>query len=182
MADITTIWNAATQSGDWAIAGATPAAIWDETSSLDLITDIGGGVILDEPLFENFIPGLVSGEDLVTAVALSLLTDQLAGPDDVIPDGSSDPRGWWGDLGAAYPIGSKIWLRLRSKQTSETLALVKDDIQQALAWLIADGVAASVDATTSWVRAGFLGASVLITQPSGGSLKMTFAWAWKGLS
>ena len=53
---------------------------------------------------------LASGDDLASAVLISLFTDGLAGDDDIPPDGSGDRRGWWGDAGEDIPIGSKLWL------------------------------------------------------------------------
>ena len=40
---------------------------------------------------------LQSGGDLTTAVLISLFTDRQARSDDVIPDGTTDQRGWWAD-------------------------------------------------------------------------------------
>ncbi|MGZ3272371.1 MAG: phage GP46 family protein [Caulobacteraceae bacterium] len=125
---------------------------------------------------------LRSGADLETAVLISLFTDRQADPDDLIPDGSADPRGWWGDLDEDRPIGSKIWLRLRSKQTQATLDVVRDDILQALQWLLDDLVASAIDVTTEWVRtgpAGLLGATVTISRDQGDET-LHFAWAWAG--
>ncbi|WP_235210433.1 phage GP46 family protein [Caballeronia sordidicola] len=34
----------------------------------------------------------------------SLFTDRQARADDVIPDGSDDPRGWWRDTDPLHPI------------------------------------------------------------------------------
>ena len=121
------------------------------------------------------------GDDLATAVLISLMTDATASPDDAILDGSSDPRGWWGDQGEDVPIGSRIWLRLRSKQTDAVLALVKADIADALKWLVEDGVATGVDVLTEWTRPGMLGAQVVINRVDAPAQALTFAWAWGGL-
>ena len=127
-------------------------------------------------------PDLLSGSDLETAVLISLFTDRIADPDDKIPDGSGDPRGWWGDLGADRPIGSKIWLRLRSKETDQTLALVKGDIEAALEWLLDDGVASAVAVLTEWTRPTMLGAKIDIDQPGIGRATFRFAWVWNGVN
>jgi phage gp46-like protein len=125
--------------------------------------------------------GDLSG-DLETAVLISVFTDRTAGDDDVIPDASGDPRGWWGDLDADRPIGSKLWLRLRSKQTDTVLALVRNDIADALAWLIDDGVAAAVDVTAEWTRPGMLGARIVIHRASGTTASFRYDWAWKEIA
>lgn len=54
--------------------------------------------------------GLSRDEGLVTLVLICLFTDVRADTDDIIPDNSSDPRGWPGDTFSDYPWGSKLWL------------------------------------------------------------------------
>jgi phage gp46-like protein len=120
---------------------------------------------------------LQSGSDLVTAILLSLFTDRVVGPDDVIPDGTSDPRGWWGD-DQAHPVGSRLWLLSRAKQTNETLARAKEYIAEALQWLIDDGVVAKFGITVEWTRAGLLGAQVRAYRDDGITHAVNFASAW----
>ena len=73
---------------------------------------------------------LAADNGLKTAVLISLFTDRLAAADDEIPDGTEDRRGWWGDMPAdgsapsgapPDPIGSRLWLLARAKQSAETL-------------------------------------------------------------
>ncbi len=127
---------------------------------------------------------LQAGDDIVTAVLISIFTDALAAPDDEIPDGSGDPRGWWGDAYSTSPIGSKLWLYERSKKTGQVLAGVRAAIAESVQWLVDDGVAASVDVQCWWVASsgasGFLGCIVTVAQPSGGASKVQFQTAWGG--
>jgi phage gp46-like protein len=127
-------------------------------------------------------PVLVTGNDLQTAVLVSIFTDRGANPDDRIPDGTGDPRGWWGDIGEDKPIGSRLWLLDRSKQTQEVLNNARDYINEALQWLVDDGVVASIDVQTQWVRDSFLGAQITLYQPTGPQIDLTYAWAWQQLS
>ena len=127
-------------------------------------------------------PAIVTGNDLYTAVLISLFTDRIARTDDVIPDRTGDPRGWWGDVGEATTIGSRLWLLDRSKQTAAVLSNARDYCVEALQWLLDDGVAAAVDVQAQWVRASFLGIQVAIYQPNGQQLSMTYAWAWNQLT
>jgi phage gp46-like protein len=120
---------------------------------------------------------LQSGNDLANAVMISLFTDRVANSDDVIPDGTNDPRGWWGD-DAALPIGSRLWLLSRAKQTTETLARAQDYIAEALQWLIDDGVVARFDILTEWTRSSMLGARVVAYEKGGAALTMNSASAW----
>lgn len=122
---------------------------------------------------------LADGSDLQTAILISLFTDRQANPDDVIPDGSGDPRGWVGDLGQDYPIGSRLWLLSRAKQTGETLARAQDYIAEALQWLIDDGVVAKFDILTEWTRTSQLGARVTAYKTDGATVALNFSSAWK---
>lgn len=179
MADIATFWNTAAGVGDWILSVPRYKVLFNEDGAPLLGED--DRVLLSEDLAEPYVPGLISGHDLETSVLISLFTDRQAGPDDVIPDGTSNPRGWWGDLGQDYPIGSHIWLRLRSKQIDQTLALVRGDIAQALQWMIDDGVVARLDITTEWQGAGFLAASVTLHRADGTTQALRYSWAWKDL-
>lgn len=122
---------------------------------------------------------LASGDDLATAVLISLFTDAQAASDDPITAGANDPRGWWGDLGATRPIGSKLWLRL-GKRTGDTLAKVRGDIVAALQWLIDDGVAARIEVTTQFLASDQLGAQIVVSQSDGPRRALNYAWAWAG--
>jgi phage gp46-like protein len=125
---------------------------------------------------------LASGSDLATAVLVSLFTDRAADPDDAIPDGTTDPRGWWGDTGAASPIGSKLWLLARAKATEAVRLRARDYAEQALQWLLDDGVAAEVAVTAAWARPDLLALDVVIAEPDGRSATFNYQWAWKAVS
>ncbi|WP_225548127.1 phage GP46 family protein [Chromobacterium violaceum] len=126
-------------------------------------------------------PELLSGNDLQSAILLSLFTDREAGPDDVIPHGSGDPRGWCLD-DATHPIGSRLWLLVRAKQTRDTAQRARDYIAEALQWLIDDGVVAKFDITTQWVAPSTLGAQVVAYNASGARSTVQFKWAWNGVN
>lgn len=125
---------------------------------------------------------LESGGDLVTAVLISIFTDRVANTDDDIPDGSGDPRGWWGDAGERYPVGSRLWLLGRSKQLPETAALAKDYIAESLQWLIDDGVVARFDIDTTWIAPAQLGAQVVANRTDGSTVAMNFTSVWQGIN
>lgn len=123
---------------------------------------------------------LTTGDDLATAILISLFTDRVANPDDVIPDGTSDPRGWWGDAGETTPIGSRLWLLTREKQTQETLQRAYDYIVEALQWLIDDGVVAKFDVLVEWTKTSELGAQVVAYKQDGSTVANAYSWAWNG--
>ena len=116
-----------------------------------------------------------------TAVLISLFTDRRAEPSDVIPDAkpgqAADRRGWWGDLDQDYPIGSRLWLLSRAKQVSKTLQDAQAYCTEALAWMIADGVAASTAVTCTWLAQGAIGITINLYRQNGAVLA-TYAWAW----
>lgn len=124
---------------------------------------------------------LRAGDDLETAVLISLFSDRLAATDDVIPDNTTDPRGWWGDEQGSPAIGSRLWLVSRAKLTPDLPARAKDYIVEALQWLIDDGVAAKVDVTTQ-ASSSRLEALVTIYRTDGISRALRFGWAWQGVN
>ena len=124
---------------------------------------------------------LASGNDLATAVLISVFTDRQCLDDDTIPDNTGDARGWWGDLEQTVPIGSRLWLLERAKETTETLQRASDYIKEALQWMIDDGVVAKFDVLTEWTRPGMLGAQITAHKQDGTTVAMQFDWAWKGL-
>jgi phage gp46-like protein len=125
---------------------------------------------------------LQTGSDFESAILISLFTDREANPDDEIPDGTGDPRGWVGDQGQDYKIGSRLWLLARAKQTTETLQRASDYIAEALQWLLDDGVVARFDITVEWTRPAMLGARILAYQPNGNATPMNFSWVWKAIN
>jgi phage gp46-like protein len=92
---------------------------------------------------------LTDDVDLETAVLISLLTERRAAPDDDLPAGLVCKGGWWGDTYLKQPWGSRLWQLRRSVATPKTVARAKAYIEEALAWLVQDGVAKSVVVRTS---------------------------------
>jgi phage gp46-like protein len=95
-------------------------------------------------------------DTLQTAVILSLFTDRRAGRDDKLPLHQTDRRGWVGDEfmadeGDAW--GSALWLVYSGKSTADVLERARFAAQEALAWLVRDGIASRVDVTAEWVGA-----------------------------
>ncbi|ASW00132.1 phage GP46 family protein [Paraburkholderia aromaticivorans] len=126
-------------------------------------------------------PLLTTGNDLQTAIIISIFSDRMAQPGDVIPDGSGDPRGWWAD--DTVPIGSRLWLLRRAKQTKETLQKAYDYLAEALQWMVDDGVVGRFDISTQWVRTSVLGAQITAYKPDGTLLTTgRYTWAWEGIN
>jgi len=122
---------------------------------------------------------LASGDDLATAVLISLFTDRLANPDDVPPDGGTDRRGWWGDEGEDVPIGSRLWLLDRSRLDAKVANLAQIYMQEALQWIIDDQVAAGVKVATTIGGKSTLYSVVRITRTDGTTTDLKFNWVWR---
>ena len=151
MTDIRTVWIDG-QSGDWRMASNPP--------------------------------GLLEAEaGLETAVLLSLFTDRRAADSDELPAGETDPRGWWGEVFAEAddpPLGSRLWLLAREKQTTEVLARARLYAEEALEWLVADKVARSLSVATEWIGRGVMSIDVKITRPGGAGSRFAFIWQETG--
>lgn len=112
-----------------------------------MITDQPLTVVIDG----QTIPlGLDAEEPLVRAVMISLFTWRRANPDDELPsgDGILSRMGWWADNFPTVEndrIGSRLWLIGRAKLVPETFRRAKEYAEEALAWLVEDGIAARVD-------------------------------------
>jgi len=132
------------------------------------------------------LDGLMLQDDagLNTAVIMSLFTDRRASDDDVLPSSSDDKRGSWMD---SFPdvegdkIGSRLWLLDRAKLTQDTVDKVKYYCEEALAWLVQDGIAKAVNVATEVVRKhplGIIATTIDIVRPDGNIERYKFADLW----
>jgi phage gp46-like protein len=121
---------------------------------------------------------LIDDPTLATAVLISLFTRRLAAADDPLPDPKGSREGWWADTFADVPgdlIGSRLWLLGRSKTLDNTLALAKTYAEEALEWMIEDGIASSVTCTVE--RQGELMAfQVTIVKPVSPTTQWSAKW------
>lgn len=127
-------------------------------------------------------PSLASGEDLATALLISLFTDRTAEDSDRLPDASTDRRGWWGDIDQDIPIGSRLWLLDRSKLTQAVAVAARGYAVEALAWMLSDGVAADVQVTSTIVRPAMLRLTVTVLRANGTKVSTAYDWAWAQLA
>ncbi|SLN77621.1 phage GP46 family protein [Oceanibacterium hippocampi] len=125
--------------------------------------------------------GLRLDGGLRTAVVLSLFTDARARADDTPPGGPADRRGWWGDLllGPGDRIGSRLWLLDREKILPSTLARARRYAEEALAWLVEDGIARRVTVAAEVARGDALALTVRIERPDGSTLDYRFDRLWR---
>lgn len=119
---------------------------------------------------------LVSGDDIETAVLISLFSDRLANEDDVTDDG--DRRGWWGDTGEDVLLGSRLWLLNRSPLTREVARKAEVCAEEALAWLVSDGVLSAVSASTRILWPDRLYLTISLIRLGGSKQEYKFEWLW----
>jgi phage gp46-like protein len=124
---------------------------------------------------------VASDAGMHTAVILSLFLDAPASADDVPPSGDpSDRRGWWGDQFAAVQgdvIGSRLWLLDRAKLTTDTARLADEYAREALAWMIVDKVASSIDVTiTTTSNTMFI--AIGVNRPGRDAVSFRFSRVW----
>ncbi|MCQ8240513.1 phage GP46 family protein [Rhizosaccharibacter radicis] len=136
---------------------------------------------------------LATGNALLSAVMVSLLTDRVAPATPTPADqaaglgtpaaGTQDRRGWWGDAYAGVPIGSRLWqLKRAIKSNRRAVPQEAEDMcREALQWLLDDGIAASVTPTATWAGPTTLRIAVQIVKPDGATETASIDWAWEGL-
>lgn len=124
--------------------------------------------------------GTIQVDDgLEAAVLISIFSDARARDDDDMTGLSKDKRGWWADTFAdatGANTGSRLWLRKRTAIGAKLLADVKQDIQDALQWLISDGVASAVSVTTERFGLDGIEFSVGIAMPTAASPRWFRIW------
>lgn len=126
---------------------------------------------------------LTIDDSLKTAVLLSVFTDKRAKSIE-LPPGQSWRRGWWADLVSEIQgdqHGSKLWLIEREKQTPEVAERAKEYIEEALQWMIEDGVASSISVSTDISVRGILGIGIEIVRPSGDRSTFKFDYVWQSI-
>ncbi|MES2615429.1 MAG: phage GP46 family protein [Bdellovibrionota bacterium] len=86
-------------------------------------------------------------ESLKSAVLVSLFTDVRCEKTE-LPSGETLQRGYFGDGIFGEKTGSKLWLLERAKYTNDVLIKAKEYAQNALNWLVTDGLAKEVGVQT----------------------------------
>lgn len=124
---------------------------------------------------------LMSESGLLSAVLISLFTDARVDADE-FPDGENDRRGWWGDaLSDGDATGSRLWLLERSKQTGDVLVLAEGWAQEALSWLVEDGIATEVEVTAEWAGSEHMQISVAVSGPDRSRREYVFEHALRSV-
>lgn len=97
------------------------------------------------------VGGFETDGSLVQAVLLSLLTDRRLPDDMELPEGEADRRGWCLDfLGGDDEYGSHWWTLRRAKRVPATLQRLKVLGEEALDWMVQDGVIRAATLVPEW--------------------------------
>lgn len=126
---------------------------------------------------------LYLGDDLYTSVGLSLFVNARDFNGGFDPRDITSRQGFWGDAFRISPLGSLLWKYRRSKSVPALLELVRSACQDALKWMVQDGVAGSVDVSTKWTSTlkDKMIIEVIIKKPSGESVSLAYSFAWNQL-
>ena len=123
--------------------------------------------------------GLRQDDGLETMVLQILFTDARADESDVLPDGTSDRRGWPGDTFADEPWGSKLWLLDRSKLTTDVRNKAVTYAQTALDAHLKPDYASNILVTGAIPQFQMLQLNIAITRPDGSETSMTINQRWE---
>ena len=138
----------------------------------------------DGPLDGDPLSILAGGDALGTlaqAVLISLFSWRRAEPDDPLPV-ANERQGWWADGLAADGdrFGSRLWLLMRTAAQADTAAAARQYAEEALAWMVADGLAAAVNVTTA-LASGTLSLAVEVLRDDGTGVTLRFADLWSAI-
>lgn len=133
---------------------------------------------------------LAPERDLSTAILLSLFTDRRA-PPSLDLAGERDRRGFWGDAYAEKDgdaFGSLLWTLAREKSLAIVTERAKRYCEEALAWMIADGIAERVNVTVERLPIAaaqtvrpVLAIAVEVVKPPDRLLAFRFRYVWENL-
>jgi phage gp46-like protein len=107
---------------------------------------------------------------LSTAVYISLFTDGY--------DSDSGEGGYWGDTVGGDPRGSLLWTVAREVISPTLPVRIKKICEDALQWLIDDGIASTVAVTVTVSGQFALTISIDIKQADASTLSLEYSYNW----
>lgn len=121
---------------------------------------------------------LATEQPLVRSVVISLFSWRRALPTDPV-DGQR--WGWWADGIEGVQndrIGSRLWLLARAKVTPETLERAREYAEEALQWMVDDGVATGVSVLVERMGIEASAMQVTIERDQAAPVTLRFDNAW----
>lgn len=149
------------------MAGKSPYLNLFYETDLDLPTSGSGDI------------SLYTGNDLESAVLMSLFANARATVDEMLHQDHDDPMGWWAD--DKFKMGSKLWLLRRSKLTANSVRKIHMYITDALDWMIQDGVCAAIKVDVKIVDINAVRVIIQIIKDDGTVLTLNFDDLWAKL-
>lgn len=130
---------------------------------------------------------LLADDGLETAVICSLFVDRRAQAADEVPEGALSRGGFFGDAIAEIEgdrRGSRLWLLKRETRRPAVLEKARTYCEEALRWMIEDGIAARVVVETSFLEGREPGEPVLLIEidihrPSDALARYRYAFNWQ---
>ncbi len=124
------------------------------------------------------------GDDLETAIGLSLFTDRRATSAEIkeFQSGITDRqsrRGYWANTFRSIDQGSGLWLLSRSKRQEITRSRAEALALESLQWILSDDIAEAVDVVATLSGASGLDIQVRILKPSGEDLNFKYQFVWE---
>ena len=142
-----------------------------------MLENIGAG-IFDLVVVDNVLSTVTGFE---TAILVSLLSDARASSSSVgLP---SRRRGWVGNIETAdtgRQFGSRLWTFHQARLTESTLNGLSVAAQEALSWMIEDGIARSVSAVAEKTDISEATIEIVIVTPVGSEERYAFTWRQTG--
>jgi len=117
--------------------------------------------------------GDMARDPLRDLVLISLFTWRRATADDPVPEGASR-QGWWADP----TMGSRLWLLQRAKLTTKMLGTARQYAEEALAWLVREGIASAVSVTVERHGRAGLAIAVSIARPRDPRSRVRYDLIW----
>jgi len=141
----------------------------------DLMLNLDGKALVSDLGIAN--GDLQVDDGLQTAVIMSLFCNARAEDTDILPDGETSRRGYWADT-PDDRMGSKLWLLGREKMLPAVAARARQYVQEALAWMVNTGVAATVEVETELQQPNMLKIGITITRGT----NRDYDYLWLGLA
>lgn len=116
-------------------------------------------------------------DGLENLILTSLFIDARADEDEV--PSPNDRRGFIGDEILGITLGSKLWLLDRAKNMQEARVLAEQYVDNALQWMIDDGIFKSVETTALKQGTNRIRISSKLEAPDGDIEEFTFSVQWK---
>lgn len=123
--------------------------------------------------------GMAQEDPLIRAAIVSLFTWRRANADDIT---EGQKMGWWGDLTAEVAndrIGSRLWLLSREKMLPATINRAREYAQEALAWMVEDGLASRIDVQAERFGATGIALAATIYRSDGKATSLRFDNVWE---